>query len=207
VQLLTNGFDEADFKHIKYRKPSKFTIRHVGVINEKCDPRPFMQAVLELSQQNETFRSNTVIEFVGEVHPHFREYIISHPELTSLTIFHGNIPHATLVDMYGSSSLLLIILHGYKDAEGFMPGKLFEYLATGLQILGVGPVNGDAACLLKESKAGEMFSAENIDGLKRMLLNHFNAWREESQPIVNVHNEKQYSRKSITGDLAKLLFM
>src|SRR5688500_9642684 len=41
VSLLTNGYDEDDFGSLEIHGTEKFVMRHVGIINEKCDPRPF----------------------------------------------------------------------------------------------------------------------------------------------------------------------
>lgn len=205
VHLLTNGFDEDDFNGIVYSRPDKFTLRHVGIINEKVDPRPFMEALLALAREDERFAAHARLEFVGEVHPHFRQFVNDSEVLKGITVFSGNIPHKQLIKLYGSSSLLLLLLTGYKDAEGYMPGKLFEYLATGLPVLGVGPSGGDAAALLKETQGGSMFEGDDTAAIKQFVLQHFNHWLSGSQPAIKHAGARTYSRRAVAGQLAELL--
>lgn len=205
VHLITNGFDEMNFENIRYRKAERFLIRHVGIVNEKCNPRPFMQAVAQLCITDPGFGRLVQIEFIGEVHPAFRAFVSESETMKRITVFTGNIPHQQLMDLYGSSSLLLLILTGYKDAEGFLPGKLFEYLATGLPILAVGPTQGDAAALLKETRAGEMIDSSDITSLHRNLLQQFESWKEHPEPLIRKAGVKSYSRRDVTRRLADLL--
>ena len=58
VSLLTNGYDEDDFKNLVIQPTQKFIIRHVGIVNEKCDPRPFMEALEELTLEHTGFKSS-----------------------------------------------------------------------------------------------------------------------------------------------------
>jgi len=205
VTLLTNGFDEDDFKSLVITHTDKFVIRHVGIVNEKCDPRPFLLALTELMQENSSFASFVNLDFVGEVHPEVKHFVSSLAALASVTTFTAPVPHKALMEKYGSSSLLLIILTGYKDAEGYMPGKLFEYLATGLPILGVGPAHGDAASLLNESKAGSMIAESDPQAIKKFLLNTYIQWQSaELKPSLPARTS-QYSRSAITQKLVELL--
>ena len=205
VHLIANGYDESDFPARQYARPDKFVIRHVGVINEKCDPRPFMRALENLAKENEEFAKAIQLVFNGEVHPSFRGFIESSSVLKSLSYFSGNIPHSQLLDLYYSSSVLLIVLHGYKDAEGYMPGKLFEYLATGLPVLGVGPVSGDAAALLRETGSGEMLDSRDAAGMRSLLLRHFENWKQNAIAPYRNGKTSNYSRQHITGKLVELL--
>ncbi|HEY8935727.1 MAG TPA: glycosyl transferase [Cyclobacteriaceae bacterium] len=205
VRLLTNGFDEDDFKNIAYRKNEKFLIWHVGIINEKCDPRPFILAVVALMEQNQDFKSNVVIEFIGEVHPDIKSFVQNYPALSTVIRYTGNIPHKELISRYGESPLLLLILNGYKNAEGYLPGKLFEYVATGLPVFAVGPTDGDAAALLKETQAGYMFESDDHQGMIDRLEIEFNNWKLSDQPLVKQYASNIYSRQAITQKLAKLI--
>lgn len=206
VRLLTNGFDEDDFVAAKPVRSPVFVIRHVGIVNEKCNPRPFMEAVNQLLQEAPDFAAQTRIEFIGEVHPDFQKFVCDMPGVNNITAFTGNIPHEQLLDLYGSASLLLLVLHGYKDAEGYMPGKLFEYLATGLPVLGVGPIGGDAAAVLDETGAGVMLEGSDVPAIKRTLLEAYREWQTSPEPRVERRpSVARYSRRAITGELVSLM--
>ena len=205
VRMLTNGFDEADFHRISYKKTEKFIIRHVGIVNEKCDPRPFMNALKKKIAQDASFASDLQIEFIGQVHPEFMRYVSNDAVLEKVTAFKGSVPHDELIDQYGSSSLLLLILTGYKDAEGFLPGKLFEYAATGLPVLGVGPVEGDAGQLMRETGAGVMIDSADEKGIIRAVDDIYHRWQEHPAPEPNHKAVQRFSRRHLTGQLADIL--
>lgn len=203
VSLLTNGYDEDDFKSLVIKRTEKFTIRHVGIVNEKCDPKPFMRAILQLLNVDSNFKTRLQIDFVGEVHSHFKDFVLSNPDLSSVTTFTPSVPHKNLISMYGESSLMLLILTGYKDAEGYMPGKLFEYLATGLPVLGIGPSTGDAAKLLTSSRAGEMIEGSEEEKIKKKVIEHFVGWNNGTASAQK-EERSNYSRKEITKELIAL---
>src|SRR5688572_15116035 len=203
VVLLTNGYDEDDFKTLVIQRTEKFVIRHVGMVNEKCDPRPFMLAIQELMTLHPDFKSKLRIDFVGEVHSQFKDFVLKSSELSVVTSFTSSVPHQQLISLYGTSSLLLLVLTGYKDAEGYMPGKLFEYLATGLPILGSGPSDGDAAKLLASLGAGEMIEGTNEERIRLKVMEYFAAWNTGRVKMQRAEVQ-QYSRKSITKELIEL---
>lgn len=205
VRLLTNGFDEDDFTGLLYTKESKFIVRHVGIINEKCDPRPFMQALGAEMNSNAEFAGDVRIEFIGEVHPDFQAFVASDQTLSGATVFMGNIPHDSLIPLYGSASLLLLILTGYKDAEGFLPGKLFEYFASGIPILGVGPKNGDAAALLQETGAGIMVASDDLPGIRAFLKTSHQKWKQSGGLGPTRGAVTRFSRREITAELVSIL--
>ncbi|WP_276369965.1 glycosyl transferase [Chryseolinea sp. H1M3-3] len=204
VVLLTNGYDEDDFKNLVIQPTEKFVIRHVGIINEKCDPRPFMAALEQLIITDAELKSKIHVDFVGEVHSQVKNFIQASSALASVTSFTSSVPHKELISMYGKSSLLLLILTGYKDAEGYMPGKLFEYLATGLPIIGTGPENGDAANLLASTGAGEMIEGDKQEKIKEKIMEYFSQWKTGAVVLHKRESEK-YSRKNVTKELIELL--
>lgn len=203
VNLLTNGYDEEDFQDFTIESTDRFVIRHVGIVNEKCNPIPFMEAVAALCKQYPEFKNAVQVDFVGQVNAHFARYVQEHTVLKTITTLTPTIPHKEVVKLYGKSALLLLVLTGYKDAEGYMPGKLFEYLATGLPVLGVGPEQGDAADLLNKSGAGVMINESRQQQIKDNLLHNFKAWENQHVKPSKVVND--YSRKMMTARLSELL--
>ena len=131
--------------------------------------------------------------------------MFAHAELNAVVEFAGNIPHKVLLSRYRESSLLLLNLTGYMDGAGFLPGKLLEYMATGLPILAVGSVMGDAAALLSETKLGEMLDSDDEPAIKRALVKAFDEWRNSETPVVKKISAQKYSRRMVTEELIKLL--
>ncbi len=205
VHLFTNGFDEDDFRNMIRPRTGKFIIRHIGIVNEKCNPVPFLSALEDLTKKDPTFAAKVQLEFIGEVHRQVRDFVSQSPVLNKIIVFRASVPHKQLLKEYGTSALLLLVLTGYKNAEGYLPGKLFEYVATGIPVLGVGPVDGDAAVLLKETRAGEMIGSQDHEGMVKALANTFQNWVEGNTPGRTSEASLDYSRRVITGKLVSLL--
>ncbi len=203
VTLLTNGYDTEDFEGFTLQRPDKFVVRHMGIVNEKCNPVPSMEAVASLCKTNQEIREAIQIDFVGQVNETFKAYVQQHPMLKSITSFTAPVPHKEVIKLYEKSAVLLLVLTGYKDAEGYMPGKLFEYSATGLPIVGVGPTEGDAANFFKESKSGVMISSEDNDAIRQVLVSHFTDWKNKERSMSSPSTH--YSRKAMTEKLTQLL--
>lgn len=204
VHLFHNGFDHEDFKDFNLHLTERFIVRHVGTINEKCDPSPFMRALEELLLENDDLRQSIQVDYVGLVYPEFKAFTNNLPILSNKTTFTQPVPHTQLISLYEQSSLLLLVLTGYKDAEGYMPGKLFEYLATGIPVLNIGPEEGDAAKLIREAMAGTTCSDDDTDAIKTYITTCFQAWREGTQ-IRSRGDVMRFSRKEITRELSVML--
>jgi glycosyltransferase involved in cell wall biosynthesis len=203
VDLITNGYDDDDFKELKFQATQKFVIRHVGLVNPSCDPKPFMLAIKELLSTSD-FMQKVEINFTGEVNETFKQFVMGDAILSKISVFGGSVPHQELIGLYGQSSALLLILTGYKDGVGFLPGKLFEYIATGLPIIAVGPVPSDADQLLRENNYGTMIASDRLDLIKQRVLDLFEDWKK-GKLHWDLNSSKQNSRKQLTLKLVELL--
>lgn len=201
VQLITNGFDEEDFVGIVHKKTSRFTIRHVGVVDELRDPRPVMEAVKALCLENQEFASNVLIEFIGNVNSAFKNYVAGDEQLNKVTRFVDQIPHSELLKLYGETDLQLLVLAHTAIAPGNLPGKFFEYLASGNPILAIGPTDGDAAQVLKETEAGKIFERKSIEEIKISIGVSFSKWPDKNRS----GRSAIYSRSNLTQQLIELL--
>jgi hypothetical protein len=203
VDLITNGFDEEDFSGIENIQTEKFTIRHVGIIDELRDPRPVMEALKQLSVSTPEFQQDVTVEFIGKVNVAFKNYVEADNQLSGIVIFQDNIPHAQLLAGYGSTDLQLLVLAHTQLAPGNLPGKFFEYLASGKPILGIGPTEGDAADILKKTNAGVIRERNDAEGIKSELLRYYQSW--ESRTPNKSSGIELYSRKNLTQELIKIL--
>lgn len=200
VDLLTNGFDESDLPQPWSKSPEMdepIEILYTGVIDSIRNPTPFLLAFKEVFEKNAT---EINLRFVGLVSEGVQELVKSDAWLSSHVFFEGYVDHREVFKFYQKAHLLLLILTDTKNAKGNIPGKLFEYMATGRPIVALGDPQGDAAGILIAAKAGSVFRHDDRDGIKRFLLG-FNPAMTNTIPS----NIFQYSRQSLTQKLAKLL--
>jgi glycosyltransferase involved in cell wall biosynthesis len=203
VDLVTNGFDTDDFDQVKKVRTAKFTIRHTGVVDELRDPRPFMMALKKVVLENSEMSGNVIVEFIGSVNSSFRNFIANDTVLKPLVKFTSTVPHKELLQLYGQTDLLLLVLAHTALAPGNLPGKFFEYLASGIPILAVGPVDGDAADVLMKSNAGDIFSREDETGMMGMLRKHYDLWKKGGAPSTT--DASMFTRKKLTDQLIGIL--
>jgi hypothetical protein len=203
VDLITNGFDEDDFKSITKIKTSKFTLRHIGIVDELRDPKPVMEGLKQLAMSDSVFRDTVKVEFIGNVNTSFKNYIASDETLKKFTFFVDHLPHGQLLNAYGETDLQLLILAHTVIAPGNLPGKFFEYLASGNPILAIGPTRGDAAEVLQKTKAGKIFERDDMASIKEAVLQYYQAWRLSQG--TKTGDVTYYTRKNLTQQLIRLL--
>ena len=90
------------------------------------------------------------------------------------------------------------------SAKGIITGKIFEYLQAKRPILSIGPEDGDAAMILKNTNAGTIIGFKNKTALKATILNLYKDYKEGVLFVKSI-NIEQYHRKNITSQLAEVI--
>ena len=193
--VIPNGFDEADFRIAKKRH-SRFTIVYTGHVAKTQNPENFWLAISKLIPEK---KQNLSIHFYGSVDPVVKQSIVSFG-LQEIITFHGYVDHSAAVTQMVHADLLLLLIPRL-HSKGILTGKLFEYLASGNPILGIGDSSGAAAQVIKECKAGVMLDFDDDPGpfIRELIVakekgDHFNS----DEMAVS-----RYSRRRLTEQLAK----
>jgi glycosyltransferase involved in cell wall biosynthesis len=203
VDLITNGFDEDDFKGITKNKTSRFTILHVGVVDELRDPRPVVDALSQLCSEVPEFENRVELKFVGHVNSAFKDFVENNELTKKITSFVEHMPHDDLIRLYGECDLQLLVLAHTALAPGNLPGKIFEYLASGNPILAIGPEQGDAADILQQTKSGAIIERSDSLRVKNSLLGYYENWNTGT--VFTKREIHRFTRKNLTAQLAQLL--
>jgi hypothetical protein len=199
--LITNGFDSGDLPDSFSRlAPVSDTLEIVysGVIDSIRNPMPFLLALKEVFvNDNKRIR----LTFVGRVSQQVKISVEEDPWLSNHVELVGYVSHAAVFEFYERAHILLLILTNTKNAQGNIPGKLFEYMATGRRIIALGDPDGDTAHILKKAGTGEVFRHEDSVGIKAYLEGSIHALQNTHLPAASA----AYERKVLTGKLADLL--
>jgi hypothetical protein len=202
VVTLTNGFDSEPLPE-SIPDTDKFILLHLGSLPSSRNPESLWIAISELVSTNPSFASRLRINLTGKIDLSVSESIRKN-NLEPFTIFKDFVPHNETPGLLSAASVLLLVINNTPNARGILTNKFFEYLSSGRSILAIGPVDGDAALILKEAGAGEIFDYDDVPGIKMQLLRLFDLYSNHQLGLRHGHIEK-YTRKNLTRELALLL--
>jgi glycosyltransferase involved in cell wall biosynthesis len=194
AEVITNGFDESDFKDITSASPSLFTITYVGTLSEAYPIDGLIDVLSEIQNRNKHF----LLRFVGLVPENYHKKIIGKLNAGSVEIV-PYIKHSEAISYMLNTSLLLLIIPDHKSSKAIITGKFFEYLASQKPILCLGPEDGDVAGIMADNGLGKCFSYYDKTKIKNFVL------AEMAQPTVISKNIEKFSHKNLAKKLVSCL--
>lgn len=198
--LIPNGYDPADFEGLLPQPSDYFWLTHAGSMNPARNPEALWQALHQLDGARKLR-----VRLIGTVDASVQQTIARYGLKEKVEVL-PFLPHRQALQYLLSSALLLLVINRVAGNAGIVTSKLYEYLGAGRPVLGIGPVAGDAAAVLRETQAGAMFDYDDVEGIVAYLRRHYAAW-EEGQPLPGAVSElaQCYSRPYLAGKLACLL--
>ncbi len=200
IKVITNGFDQDDFNIKPNRKTQYFTIAYSGKLSEQQNPVNLWKSIKVLIENNPESTEKIKFMITGKIADGVFSSLKSF-NLEHIIINNGYLPHRDSISKIIDADILLLVSPDTKQNKGILPGKIFEYMATGNFVLAIGPTDGDIAHILKESKAGEIFSFNH--DLSTIIQELYVNW--EKRLDSNKTNKtiiKKYNRYELTKSLA-----
>ncbi|HLV23324.1 MAG TPA: hypothetical protein VKY36_00910 [Moheibacter sp.] len=202
VEVITNGFEEADFRIGKFVS-NKFKITYSGGLEIARNPFVIWEALSELIQEDQEFKSDFELEFYGNLSSEVENYMKNN-NLSNYLIKKGYVSHKESIQGIKNAALLLLTNFPDEKSKGIIPGKLFEYMATGNPILAIGPSGGDVEKILKETESGKYFTHTQKHEVKFYISEIYQKWKSGDMVLPNVKIE-HYSRKNLTQNLVEII--
>ncbi len=201
IEVITNGYDYEKVEPVPLDQ--KFSISHIGSLLSGRNPQNLWRALQELTLENDDFAADFQLKLTGAVGEPVLESIKKFGLEQYLSV-KGYVSHREALQLQRGSQVLLLIEIDSPETRGIIPGKIFEYMVSNRPILAVGPKHADIQKIIKETNTGSFFLYSEKEGMKDFLLERYREFRIgnlKSHPI----GLQQYSRKALTGQLAKLI--
>jgi len=195
IEVITNGYDEADFKDASRPGPSRFTITYVGTLSDIYPIEGLIPALKTMQAAGKDF----VLRFVGSVSEKTKKMLVSEIPEKHLE-FLPYVVHSDAINYMQSSSLLLLIIPLHESGKSIITGKIFEYLASGKPVLCLGPVDGDAAEIIKTCKAGKTFAYYDTVKISEFVKN-----TDKHPGVSDIKAVQNFSRINLGKRIAELL--
>ena len=156
VHLITNGYDESDFSEpLEPRTDGKFRMVHTGLFASDGNPLELWKALAGLCSESADFASHLEIRLAGKVDPEIVDAATEAGLGAQLKLL-GYLPHPESVRELREADVILLPLRHGPEYSKVYPGKIFECIAAGPVVLGIGPADSAAAELLRSCGAGDM---------------------------------------------------
>lgn len=202
IELITNGFDESDFEGPIIRD-GYFNITHTGLFASDGNPEHLWEILGDKVKCDPEFRRRLRIRLAGKTD----KEIIASIEAAGLAdniVNLGYIDHTEAVEEQRKACVMLLPLRKEPEYKATLPGKLFEYLASGNQILGIGQTDGAMAAIINETETGKVFDWDDKGGLESFIQDCWNNYLT-GKTKDNSERISKYSRKATAGQMAALL--
>jgi glycosyltransferase involved in cell wall biosynthesis len=227
VFTIPNGFDPDDFAPpAPVRDDGAFRIVHAGWVHTASGRRHgrlrlvrrllggavrgldvltrsdvfLLQAVEQLLEKRRELRGTVEVHLAG-VAPRAAD------RPSDVVRRHGYLPHADTIALMRSADLLFLPMHDLPAGRRarIVPGKTYEYLASGRPILGAVP-DGDARDLLERAGTALLCRPRDVAAMRRLLEREVDRWLAgEPRPELDAEVMRPYERRRLTSELARVL--
>lgn len=201
ISVIPNGFDTDDFPQEKQEYSNKhFLISYIGTLSKDYTIDAFIKSLVALPDY---VKACIQVRFIGKISDdHIQKF--KQTKLWEKVKIITYVEHKKAVEYMYTSDVLLLIIPDINNNKGILTGKLFEYLACNRPILFLGPTDGDAAKIIKETQSGFVHLYNDTIGIKESLIFLHS---QKKKQIEQLNNPKilSYSRENLTKELIKLL--
>jgi glycosyltransferase involved in cell wall biosynthesis/GT2 family glycosyltransferase len=206
ISVIPNGFDEASFADAPpTRDDEAFRIVHTGYLHTDLGHRQhrtaalrrllggatrgvdimsrspvfLVEAVERIRRERPDVAENLELHFAGVLSPN--DLAVANRSPASR--IHGFLPHADSIALMRSADLLFLPMHDLPEGARatVVPGKTYEYLASGRPILAAVP-HGDAHDLLSAAGTASLCRPDDVESMATAIVTAYERERAGVPP-------------------------
>ena len=194
--LIPNGYDPAVFTEFRSRSHGldKLVVTYTGTVYKPASPKTYLDALDSLPQ----IRRGLQTRIVGRIAEEFDRGIFENRQSSVRLI--DFVPQSEARRFMEESDVLLL---PWSDRVN-IPGKFFEYLATGKPILALCYPDSEVARVMKQTAAGWCVNPEDIAAIQRVLT-EIHALGGKYPHNRNWEAIRRYERPRLAAEYAQVI--
>lgn len=204
-QVITNGYDDTDFKDVVKRPLPDYSngrihILYTGTVWKATSLRPFMNALRSAMDASPALKEKLLLTVIGRVVDEEKD-LLNCDDFAGMVQLLGYQEHSAIIQELVNANIMLLTLTDLPGAGRIIPGKTFEYMASGNQVLALVP-EGEVSTLLKENYLNSIvLNPDDVVSISEFLtgLISSSAINQGERQAVG-----QFSRRSLALKLAKV---
>jgi len=233
VSSITNGYDKDDFQaELNPKESPKFDIVHAGFLHTCAGLRQMRRRLeyallgraihgMETLPRSHFYLLRAIECFLkknANARDHIRIILAGSLSETDMRIVNdsnifenvempGYLTHAQSVRHIREADLLFFPMHSLSPGHRarIVPGKAYEYMATGKPILAAVP-EGDAKDFLSQCGTASICHPKDVESLAAAIAERYTAWRSGCRaPRPNWEFISRFDRANLTENLAGII--
>ena len=173
---IWNGYDAEDFGSIVSRvNHTTFRLTYIGSFYDQRTPEHLLVAVSELITEAKISTDTVEIQLIGNcryVKGRLTADMAASLGLSSIVRVTDPLPYKRALEYMVNSHLLVLLA---PDQPYEIPGKAYEYLASGVDILAL-TQEGATADLIRKTRGGVVVDPQDIRQIKGAVLERYLKW-------------------------------
>jgi glycosyltransferase involved in cell wall biosynthesis len=193
---VSNGYEPDVFASFCTRQHAEDItyITHIGTVTESATARYYVQALASLPAD---VRSRIRTRFVGRIVESERPWLANEAGVE----FYGFMPQQEAVRYAEDTDFLLLTMTDRLS----MPGKVYEYMATGKPILAIAWRDSELDKLIRQTGVGWCAEPTDIEGIAQMLLRACDEVRLPEIEAQNRRAARKYERPRLVAEYARMI--
>jgi glycosyltransferase involved in cell wall biosynthesis len=197
--LVPNGYDPAVFEGVEPRRDDRFGIVYVGTFYGARHPLPLLRATRRALDRRPELRGRLVLRFIGPsptVLDAWRREAGLESEVIECLGFR---PQREAAAWLRGADLLYL-----NSVEDYVPGKVYEYLGSGREVLALLDPATEVGRLLAGRETAVVIPPGETEGAADVLLDRIRLWLDRG-PAPDTRPATELSREAGTRALAGIL--
>ena len=192
-EVIYNGYDPEDFNNKKSKKflnRKNIIVSHIGTLSKSQNPKGLFKSVKNYNQLNSA--KSILIKCIGNVHSSIANYAIKNGLEQYLSIM-PYVEHPLAIDEMINSDILFVVIPNLEKNRGIVTGKLFEYIASGTEIILIGKKNSEASSILLDLGYQYFYDINDEIDFNSFLINDHNC-KITNHKISRIEQTKKLSQ-------------
>jgi glycosyltransferase involved in cell wall biosynthesis len=199
--VIPNGYDPEDFKAFTPRAPHPPMIfGYLGGLDKPVYP---WREVIHVFDALNTAGVPVVLRVQGSYSDAVAQEVkkLSH----NCVELHPPVRHPESIERLQQCDAALLIQADLGFTSAMVPLKLYQYLGSGLPILAVGPKNGCATHIVRDSGGGRVVSPDDWDRVEQVIKDMYRDWQEHKLMGVRPDAARQFSYTTLMRKVTESL--
>ena len=199
---IPNGYDSDLINYVSQKFNSTFHIVYSGLLTNNHSFKPFFLILKDLKSLYPKLKLK--VSLAGQISEDVDLFIRENSNKIKYEN-NGYLPHFKSIKLIKKANLLLNFTYNSSSNDKMIPGKILEYIATGIPILSIGNTNNYLSRFLLKGTCAKTFSNNDLKEMKFFIQKIIDSFIK-NKPISNSFpGIENYSRMVLTKKLSNII--